>query len=82
MGQYTAGLFQTVQLELDWTWVTIIEQFMATVLILRTLLATEATSADVKHAKVPETKFRQQPCADATASAMRREEWGERACGS
>ncbi|KAA6357948.1 MAG: hypothetical protein EZS28_046526, partial [Streblomastix strix] len=59
-----------------------IGQFMATVLILRTLLATEAISADVKHAKVPETEFRQQPCADATAAAMRREEWGERACGS
>ncbi|KAA6324438.1 MAG: hypothetical protein EZS28_054188 [Streblomastix strix] len=44
--------------------------------------ATEAISADVKHAKVPETEFRQQPCTDAAAAAMRREEWGKGACGS
>ncbi|KAA6387218.1 MAG: hypothetical protein EZS28_017253 [Streblomastix strix] len=78
----TAGLLETIQLELDWTWVPIARQFMATVLISRTSLATKATGTNDEHAKVPETEFGQQPCAGATATAVRREKWNERACGS
>jgi hypothetical protein len=55
---------------------------MAIVLISRALLATEATGTNDEHAKVPEAKLGQQPCASATAAAVRRERGGERACGS
>ncbi|KAA6376490.1 MAG: hypothetical protein EZS28_027982, partial [Streblomastix strix] len=79
--QYTVGLLEAIQLDLDRTKVTIAGQFMAIVLISRTLLATEATGTNDEHAKVPETEFGQQPCAGATAAAVRREEQGERACG-
>ncbi|KAA6315053.1 MAG: hypothetical protein EZS28_055478, partial [Streblomastix strix] len=78
----TAGLLETIQLELDRTLVTIAQQFMATVQLSRTLLATDATSTNDEHAKVPQTEFGQQPCASLTAAAVRREEQGERSCGS
>ncbi|KAA6328840.1 MAG: hypothetical protein EZS28_053673, partial [Streblomastix strix] len=79
MGQYTTGLLQTIQLELDWTQITILGQFMVTISILRTLLATEATGTKYVHSKVSETELGQQPCAGATAAAMRREEWKKKA---
>ncbi|KAA6356258.1 MAG: hypothetical protein EZS28_048215, partial [Streblomastix strix] len=40
----------------------------------------EATSADVKYAKVSEAELGQQLCASVTAAAVRRKEWGKRAC--
>ncbi|KAA6323735.1 MAG: hypothetical protein EZS28_054279, partial [Streblomastix strix] len=42
----------------------------------------EAASTDDEHAKVPETELGQQPRTGVTIAAVRREEWGERACGS
>ncbi|KAA6370932.1 MAG: hypothetical protein EZS28_033540 [Streblomastix strix] len=80
MGKYTAELLEAIQLELDWTLVTITEQLMSTVLISRTLLATEATCTNDEHAKVFETQLGKQPCACVTAAAVRRQDRGKRAC--
>ncbi|KAA6368127.1 MAG: hypothetical protein EZS28_036345 [Streblomastix strix] len=52
-----AMLHQAIQFELDRTWITIAGQFMATISISRTLLATEATGTNEEHAKVSETEW-------------------------